>query len=625
MKMKKKLSNSKYRINNKEGKTSIPYSKFSKFCSHWCIVGSFLLNFSSPIFSLVQKTVLSYLMSLRARKAFVGLLLFLAIASLAMVYRNSPDILDADNEKVISSSSSDSKDSNSDSSSSSSSSSDSNDGNTSSTTTISPNPILKKSTSSLSSKKKSSSSSSSLPKKTLFRPTPPLPSSSSLFNDTLVIYGDESNIPEEYRASNWEPIIITECHRSFPKAAPCILERNRQKTNNQTNLVEAQELIYPPFQLELPMFLNAQDRQSWIELATRQIDRFVIKDNWAVFYEVYGQNLIFSPGTFRGSPPADVWSDNSCMGRAVNHESFLSDTNDGDADGDEGEMEDILIIATSPDSWSFQHFLDRVTVTITQATLSFKSTTIASSGNASSFSVVSGRSPGFNYADDYYGRLGAKRHIHSYSRQKGIRAKRLIFSCRSPLVHPFTTKLTSQKLGLFNNHKRYVAESDRKVVYYLSRSLGLERNGGRKVLNEERVVDAIRRLLVKRGRQERLEIFRPDSFTSLSDLMGRISGTAAAIIGPHGAAHYNGRFALPNTLIVEFIPKDRFAVMFFEQARMLHQKYAAVMVDDAGSGHHDMSISKDQITGLVDLLDRELGTKAKQPPLQKTPYGWEIV
>lgn len=419
-----------------------------------------------------------------------------------------------------------------------------------------------------------------------------------------------NNIPMEYLASSWKPLIITECYSVLPKSAPCIqkhlTDSNPSKNNN---LIQSQELLFPQIQMRIPSFAREEHKSQWLQMAAN-IDRFVVKQDWAVYYEFHGQNMVFRDAVYRGDPPADVWSNNGCMASGVSHESFLSSSSSSSSSHEDLKEVDVLVVAASPDSWSFQHFLDRVTIIMTQAQL-----ILNGSPSDSGFSVVSGRQPNFRFANDYYKALGAKEHFHS---RGGIRAKKLVFSCRAPLIHPYSTKMTSEQLGLFRNG--LVPLSDRKVVYYLSRSTGLERNGGRQVSEEAVFIKRLQSLLDQRGQGERLEVFDPRSFETLESMVSTISRNARAIIGPHGGAHYNGRFAFPETLIVEFIPSNRFEIMFFEQARNLHQKYAAIMVD----GSNDSSNLQVNFDDLKVILDKELGLPMTEAPIMQTPYGWNF-
>ncbi len=78
----------------------------------------------------------------------------------------------------------------------------------------------------------------------------------------------------------------------------------------------------------------------------------------------HGQNLVFSNALYQGVPANDIWTAN-CMHPDVSHRGFGTDAADKAAPGDGMDFPSIAI-AASPDSWSFQHFQDRVTHIILQ-------------------------------------------------------------------------------------------------------------------------------------------------------------------------------------------------------------------------------------------------------------------
>ena len=111
-------------------------------------------------------------------------------------------------------------------------------------------------------------------------------------------------------SDRWAPLIIEECQPGLsPVSAPCI-----QKKRNHTNLIRAQELIYPSFKLGVPLFLDDQHKRVWIE-AIRTLDRMRISNDqiWAEYPTEYGQNLVFNNAIYHGDPPPDIWLERSCM------------------------------------------------------------------------------------------------------------------------------------------------------------------------------------------------------------------------------------------------------------------------------------------------------------------------
>ena len=169
------------------------------------------------------------------------------------------------------------------------------------------------------------------------------------------------------------------------------------------------------------------------------------------------------------------------------------------------EYLDTVILAASPDSWSFQHFLDRSTHIILQAlrlNLPQGPDTFVLTGAAEQAGVT-----------ELWQMLGfsPNQHIH---RPGSLKAKKWIFSCRTPLIHPYP----SLRLAELFHVDRTVPLSERKVVLYNSRSQGSSLNGGRQVLNEEAFVEQLQVLLNARGEGEELVMADPSRFATKQEV-----------------------------------------------------------------------------------------------------------
>jgi hypothetical protein len=81
-------------------------------------------------------------------------------------------------------------------------------------------------------------------------------------------------------------------------------------------------------------------------------------------------------------------------------------------------------------------------------------------------------------------------------------------------------------------------------------------NGGRGVVNEQELLQAIRNLLQQRGKGEELRIFNMADFPQLTDAMRFVHNNVSAIIGPHGSAFGHLRWAAEHTLVAEFWPYE---------------------------------------------------------------------
>ncbi|KAG7398107.1 hypothetical protein PHYBOEH_011663 [Phytophthora boehmeriae] len=383
-------------------------------------------------------------------------------------------------------------------------------------------------------------------------------------------------------------MIISKCMHGMDKmAAPCIKEAQN------TNLVEGQELLYPSFRLRLPHFVNTTTKDKWLARIVHLDRMHLSKDNaWATYPAFQGQNMVFKNAVFRGDPPPDVWSDESCMGRAASHSSFMQEANSNSSFDDKAAV-DTLIIATSPDSWSFQHFFDRVGVVWSQAQLAIpmkkKSDTV----------VVSGKWPLDRIVNDVY-KLMTGRHVHNTA---FVAAQHLVFSCRAPLIHPYTTQRVTENILQALPEANADTQVSRNVILFLSRSSngGDARNHGRKLLNEDQLFDAVSAMIKTEERREKLQYFRHSDFKGLMEVASFMRDQVKMMIGPHGAAFYNSRFAQPQTALIEIIPDpDKFFVpCFWEQARLLGQDYSVYMGTSVNSKN---GMEVDDIEELVSLV-----------------------
>lgn len=144
----------------------------------------------------------------------------------------------------------------------------------------------------------------------------------------------------------------------------------------------------------------------------------------------------------------------------------------------------------------------------------------------------------------------------------------------------------------------------------MSRSNGRAKNGGRKVLNESDVLSAIRTLLEERAKGEELVVFDEKDFPTASDLFEWFNNNVMAVVGPHGGAMYHHRWAARGTLVIEFMPTSFTSMAIFEEASVLSQTYAAVVVEPSGSGGKDMIIDPEHV---LSLLRRHLGIPMRRP------------
>ncbi|KAE8881005.1 hypothetical protein PF005_g14611 [Phytophthora fragariae] len=424
-----------------------------------------------------------------------------------------------------------------------------------------------------------------------------------------LLHIDDLALSDSYQ--HWAPVIVSECvHGMDGRAAPCIKEADK------TNLVEAQELMYPAFRLKLPTFTDATMQSKWLS-GGLHVDRMRISEDlqWAKYPTFQGQNMVFANAMYRGDPPPDIWSDKGCMGHDVSHASFMQAPNSSELEN--ATTVDTLVVATSPDSWSFQHFIDRVAVVWSQAQLVLpqieKNDTI----------IVTGKTPRDAIVNEVY-QVMVGQHLHE---PKLVAAKRLVFSCRAPLIHPFTTQRITENILQELPPPQNVAEADRNIILFLSRSRGGEAaNGGRKILNEQQLFDAISAQLNASGRPEQLVYFKHDEFNGLENVATFMRDRVKIMIGPHGAAFYNSRFAQPRTALIEIVPdpKQFFVPCFWEQARLLGQDYSA-HVGNTQNEENDMIVDEvhDVVRLVLDRLEYLDNSYRMEDSLGHT-YAWGV-
>ncbi|KAJ8571997.1 hypothetical protein ON010_g4835 [Phytophthora cinnamomi] len=424
-----------------------------------------------------------------------------------------------------------------------------------------------------------------------------------------VLHIDDLTLSESYQ--HWAPVIQSECvHGMDGRAAPCIKEANK------TNLVEAQELLYPAFRLKLPSFTNGPMQSKWLSGGFHVARMRISEDlQWAEYPTFQGQNMVFSNAVYRGDPPPDIWSDKGCMGHDVSHASFMHKMYSSELEDD--TRVDTLVVATSPDSWSFQHFIDRVAVVWSQAQLVIP--TMEKDGTV----IVTGRKPRDSIVNEIYDVMVGQ-HLHG---PKLVAAKRLVFSCRAPLIHPFTTQRITENILRELPPPKYSSKPDRDIILFLSRSRGGQAvNGGRRILNEPELFDAISARLNATGRPEKLVYFKHDKFHGLKDVATFMRDRVKMMIGPHGAAFYNARFAQPRTALIEIVPDPSqfFVPCFWEQARLLGQDYSA-HVGNTQNKQNDMIV--DEVQDVVELVLKRLNYLDDSYRMEDSlghTYAWDV-
>jgi hypothetical protein len=246
--------------------------------------------------------------------------------------------------------------------------------------------------------------------------------------------------------------LASTCHHGTTPGhfAPCLAARHPHPGTT------GEELIYPDFKLRAPFFHGrqaARDRAHWLSIVAGIPERGALvgggDDGWVVYRGQHGQNLVFADATVNIDIAFDSWSDRACMGDNV----ALSVTGQpAEASSPATQValaaphrNDVgtLVVAHSPDTYSWQHFLDRSTHIVQQGAHLVPDRQSDGRGRA----VLTGRK-GIDRIQEMWALLGFSEskgeHIHSHN---VVSADRVVFSCRAPLVHPFLSLGAIETLG----------------------------------------------------------------------------------------------------------------------------------------------------------------------------------
>ncbi|KAJ6584386.1 hypothetical protein B0H19DRAFT_1206321 [Mycena capillaripes] len=344
----------------------------------------------------------------------------------------------------------------------------------------------------------------------------------------------------------WTPLSLSVCSFGMPTYYGPCVAQTL------ANVEYAEELLYPDFELREPYFAQEEHRQRWRSYTQSDPefkDRGALYSGWMRYKGQSGQNF----GTFA----PDSWSGCACMSSEVD---------------------------TSP----IQPLTDA----------DFNSTTPV---HPTALIALHGDKT----VNELWSQMGFPED-HVLHSESEVAARSLIFSCRAVLVHPWLSLKTLEFLGI----QRTMPLLRRPKVVYMSRSHGGTSNAGRRVVNEEEVLRGITTFLADRDRGEELVVFDLNQFGNITELFSWFSENVAAVIGPHGGAMINYRWANKDILVIEFMPANRIAMMIYEEVSLLSQTYATVL-------SYDMKIEVDDV---VSLLGKHLGVVSGDP-LRKS-YSW---
>ncbi|KAK0205171.1 hypothetical protein DFS33DRAFT_1274120 [Desarmillaria ectypa] len=161
-----------------------------------------------------------------------------------------------------------------------------------------------------------------------------------------------------------------------------------------------------------------------------------------------------------------------------------------------------------------------------------------------------------------------------FGTEDGLR-RRVSLSVFRVLVHPFFSLRTLEAFAIGSMKE----SSTRNKIMCMIRSNNRAKNGGRRVLNESALLDAIRALLEERGKDEELVFFDEMKYGSVSEIFDYLNKNVMAVVGPYGGAMHRHRWVAQGTLVIEIMPMMFKSVAVYEEASVLSQTYAALIVE----------------------------------------------
>ena len=117
----------------------------------------------------------------------------------------------------------------------------------------------------------------------------------------------------------------------------------------------------------------------------------------------------------------------------ASHESFFDVDNSSATDIKDAAdpIYDTIIVATTPDSHAFQHFMDRTAVLIMAAGIAL------GGDRLKNVTVIAGPTPRDAVIHEIYDAMGVTPLFNGAGKP---RAKRMVFSCRTPMISPYGYK-----------------------------------------------------------------------------------------------------------------------------------------------------------------------------------------
>jgi hypothetical protein len=233
--------------------------------------------------------------------------------------------------------------------------------------------------------------------------------------------------------------------------------------------------------------------------------RFRLHGEWAYYLNQHGRSFVFANTSYENNP-VPHWSSSCCMceGAPALHTQFTPGKPLTE------HAEDEVMFAASPDSNSFQHWRDRTAMMLTQARHLQSPATkyITSLPRDSTVSA--------------HWELAANATAQRLIPPKVVHARKFIYSCDTPLLHPYLVQRMSETmLEAAGLDPAGTAWDSRKVLLLIGRNKdsGVHNGFERHWNNYDECKPKLEQLLQRRGQGERLEEWDLSKFSSLEDIM----------------------------------------------------------------------------------------------------------
>lgn len=219
-----------------------------------------------------------------------------------------------------------------------------------------------------------------------------------------------------------------------------------------------------------------------------------------------------------------------------------------------------------------------------------------------------------SFSDVFSGVKESNRIVH-YSYRSKLGARLLINPCRTPATHPVLWHDARRIYWSLANLSESSSTPARDKFIYIQRTKANSKNPGRRILNEEPLIEILRQYANKSS----LDFVQYDHSKLGGSVVNQIElfYRARAIIGVHGGAQSNMNFAQPGTAVIEIMPyrADRSTVpivcsstevkscvgyIYYTQSQLLNLSYWTLPTQVEKDGNLYVNITR--VQRLFDLL-----------------------